>query len=196
MSISHLLEPFAEPNLSIEESADDLRADHDLAIFERGYKEGWEDCDKAAKRSAREIDSEFAQRIRELSFTFHEAHTAMLASLEPFISALLDVMFPVLDTSGLEQHLSRELRQLAISHVGARAIIRCHPERANALLTSLDEDLALAIEFKRDPDLPQSSITIEIGSIEREIDMQDFMNMLRATVAEYFTDLSKESQHD
>lgn len=187
MSIAHLLEVFEETSKAeLGHNVDEERADHELAVFERGYKAGWDDSNLAAERSGKLADEEFMQSLRELSFTYQEARSAILAGLEPCVSGLIEALLPTLETNGLASLISSKVGQIALMAADGPVLISCHPTRHPQLSSALGGDIALPVEIVSDPLAAENCVSLRAGRRELEIDLDNYAAELRAIVAEFF----------
>ena len=105
MSVAHLLEEFSgvaggEP-VAV---TDVMLEDQKLAAFEKGYQAGWDDSANSQRDSATRISADFAQNIRDLSFTYQEAQSALMAEMEPLLRDMVDAVLPTLAQETLGQH--------------------------------------------------------------------------------------------
>lgn len=197
MTISHLLETFEETSGSgpLGLSLEDSRADAELALFESAYKAGWDDCHKAAQSSGTALSEDFSQNLRELSFTYQEAHTALIRSIEPLVVQLVTSVLPDLADANLPQSISAEVGKIAKSHAGSELVITCHPSKQSMLRNAMPGDLGLKLSLAVDGGLPESQITLRFSGNEREIDTRSFAEHARALIHSYFDDLKKEPKN-
>ncbi|WP_438990598.1 hypothetical protein [Lentibacter sp.] len=194
MSISHLLETFEEinPEDVLGQSADDQRTDHELAVFERGYKAGWDDCTAAAEQSGAALSEAFAQNLNDLSFTYHEAYSALVRSIEPLVRQLVETTLPDLASDSLGQKLGAEVTALARSHAGTQLLVSCHPSRRNMVQSALPDGLSLSVSVVPDDRLTTDQITLKFSEVEREIDVAHFATQARSLIHNYFESIKGE----
>ncbi|TQF00816.1 MAG: hypothetical protein FKY71_01325 [Spiribacter salinus] len=195
MTIGHLLETFDDNRLLHPPSAsvDETRADHELDIYERGYQAGWDDCVKAQSGAAAALEEDFAQNLRELSFTYHEANTAAVNSLTPLIFGLIDTLFPELAHLALGEKLTKELQSLARKSVDGSVMIRCSPEKLRFLESMQPEVSGLDLCFSADDTLGEGQVSLSFGDCEREIDLDSFATELSTLTRAFLSDMTQET---
>lgn len=194
MTISHLLETFEEapPGQRLGGTLEDSRAEAELAAFENAYKAGWDDCHRAAQSSAAALSEDFAQNLRELGFTYQEAYSAVLRSLEPLVTELVAATLPEIACHGLGQHLLAEVQKIAHSHAGCTLSITCHPSKQSMLHAALPEGQNLHIALRTDAQFDPGQISLRFAGLEREIDIAGFTTQASQLIHSYFEDLKKE----
>ena len=194
MTISHLLETFEDFGsvTSTSQSSDDKRTDHELAVYERGYKAGWDDATTAAEKSSAALSEHFAQNVSDLSFTYHEAYTAVLRSLEPLVRQLIETTLPDLAIEGLGQTLAAEVAKIARSHAGSQVTINCHSSKRAMLQAALPTDLSLDLSLLADASLSPDQVFMKFDGVEREIDITRFATQSKNLIHNFFEDIKRE----
>lgn len=194
MSISHLLETFEDQSMQTSHghSLEDSRTDEELAFFENGYKAGWDDCHKAAQSSAAALSEDFAQNMRELSFTYQEAYTAVIRSLEPVVKELVTGILPEIATQSLGQKIAHEVTLIAKSAAGCAVLITSHSSKQAHLRAALPKDISLDIKLAPDDSYAAGKVSLRFGENEREIDTTNFVEQARTLIQNYFEDLTRE----
>ena len=194
MTISHLLEAFegAGANGATGLSMEDSLADHELEVFESGYKAGWDDCHKAALTSGSALSEDFAQNLRELTFTYQEAYTAVIRSLEPLVCQLVGTVLEGLDSESLSKKINSEVTKIAKSHAGCTVHIICHPRKLAMLKSALPRSTGLTITLGAESTFSEGQINLRFVDSEREIDTSAFATQVRTLIQSYFDDLNRE----
>lgn len=197
MTISHLLETFEDFGGAdaFGQSSDDNRTDHELAIFERGYKAGWEDSATAAEKSGTALSEHFTQNLSDLSFTYHEAYTAVLRSLEPLVRQLVESTVPDLASEGLGQTLAAEVTKIAQTHAGSQILISCHSSKRAILQAALPKNPGLDLSLLADSGLTPDQVILRFAGVEREIDVTRFAAQARDLIHSFFEELKKEPKN-
>ncbi len=197
MTISHLLETFNTSALStdLSEAGEDSRADKELAIYERGYTAGWDDCARSHTQSEDDAETEFKNTLRELSFTYQEAYTAIVKSLEPLFRQIVEVTLPQLAHDSLGLTLKEQILQVARSHAGNPLEITCHPSQEARLAALVEDDPAMQTRITSDMAFSEGQITLRFANEERQIDMDALSSKMKTAVDEFFSELKKEPQH-
>lgn len=195
MTIGHLLETFDESRLMHPPSgsAEENRADHELEIYEQGYQAGWDDCVKAQSDAAVALEEDFAQNLRELSFTYQEANVAAARSLAPLISGLMDTLFPELAQQALGTKLTEELESIARKAVDGRVIVRCNPGKLRFLESVQPEISGIDLHLQADETLGEGQVSLSFDDYEREIDLDSLLAELRTLTQAFLSDITQET---
>ncbi len=197
MSISHLLETFGSTALSGSraDAALETRADDELAIYERGYTAGWDDCSRSHKESEIDTETEFKNSLRELSFSYQEAYTAIVKSLEPLFTQVVEVTLPSLAHESLGLTLKEQIMQVARAHAGSTLLITCHPSKEARLSDLIEGDQAMQTRVTSDASLGEGQVTLRFADEERQIDIEALNSKMKSAVEEFFAELKKEPDH-
>ena len=198
MSISHLLEVFDTTTLSgaPSETLQDAQAETELATYERGYTAGWEDCARSHTASEGDSEAEFQNALRELSFTYQEAYTAIVKSLEPLFKQVVEVTLPNLAHESLGLTLKEQIMQVARNNAGSALEICCHPSQEARLSALIEDGQAMQTRIKGDATLGEGQITLRFSDEERQIDIEALSDKMKTAVQEFFAELKKEPKHD
>lgn len=188
MPITHLLEdfgtlargtPVALTDVSLEEQK--------LEAFEKGYQAGWDDSVKAQHDDSTHLSTDFAQNIKDLSFTYHEAYNGMLTAMEPLIRQLVDAVLPQVARDGLGAQITDIIQSFVKEHGQHPVRIVVAPASVAALEAVLPQDDALPLDISEDATLAEGQAHISFGQEgEREIDLQGLLQQISGAVDAFF----------
>ncbi|MBU2981186.1 hypothetical protein KO498_05115 [Lentibacter algarum] len=197
MSIAHLLETFDHAALpgGATDAMLESRADKELAVYERAYTAGWDDCTKAALDAAGDAEGDFKNNLRELSFTYQEAYSAITKSLEPLFQQLVDVSLPQIAQDSLGLKLKEQVMELARTHAASTLEVVCHPSQEARLAAILDQDTAMPTRITSDTAFSEGQLTMRFADEERQIDIERLSASMKAAVDEFFNELKKEPRN-
>lgn len=198
MAISHLLEDFSSGIGSgdvMKLISDVALEDQRLASFEQGYSAGWEDAFEAQEKDQSRITGKLADSLGDLSFTYHEAVSQLLASLEPVFRSAVELVLPAIMARSFGQHVVEQLCDMARDQVSGPASLVV-PVGAGATLSPiLTQEMTMPVEVTEDPNLDAGRAYIRIGSSERELDSTALLDSIRDTIDAFTYQLDEESQH-
>lgn len=193
MSVSHLLEdfgayargtPVALTDVSLEEQR--------LEAFEKGYQAGWDDSARAANEEHRTISADFAQTLKDLSFTYHEAQIAILNGLKPLMDQIMSTVLPSLVHQALCAQISELLHELAQEHSDQPIEIVTAPLNIPALEAMLQEQDTPPVSLVEEDSLAEGQAYLRFGSQEREIDLKAVHTAIEQAVTGYFDQTERE----
>lgn len=164
-----------------------------LASFEKGYQAGWDDALKAQAEDSRQISADFAQNLRDLSFTYEEAYTAVMDGLRPLLEEMLATVLPEMARQSLGARLAEQLHEIAREHGRRPVEIVAAPADMAALQDLAGVDTSLTLTLSEEPSLAEGQVFLRFGECEREIDLADLLQGLGETVAGYFEETRKET---
>lgn len=154
-----------------------------LSSYEAGYSAGWEDAIREAEETGQRIDAEFARNLEDMSFTFHEARSHMLANLEPLLMALTDTFLPEILKDALGEIINEEMLQLAGRLADTPLAIRLSPENRDTMERLLAQVNSAPVKILEDDVLPSGQVRLEGGVEERIIDLADALTRVKCAIA-------------
>ena len=193
MSIAHLLEdfgayargnPVALTDVSLEEQR--------LEAFEKGYQAGWDDSVKAAQEDTRHVSADLAHNLQDLSFTYHEAYTAVLGSFRPLLDQMISSVLPTLMRQSLGAQVADALHDLAREQGPQPIEIVTAPANVAAIETLLDLEDGLNLTVTEEPSLAEGQVHIRFGPHEREMDLQRVITQIEGLVTDFFEENRKD----
>lgn len=187
MSIAHLLEDFGAGTRGAPLAMTDVSLEEErLAAFEKGYQAGWDDAVKAQSEDARRITADLAQNLRDLSFTYEEAHGAVMAALRPLLMEMARTVLPRLAQDSLVPRIAEML------HDQARALGR-QPVEIAAAPGDLPRLEQLAgggkgpdVTLVADDTLAAGQVYLRFGESEAELDLPGLLAGITEAVTGFF----------
>ncbi|WP_439123083.1 ABC transporter ATP-binding protein [Marivita sp.] len=114
-SLANYLEDFGTPiaSFNAQPIPDEALENERLESFDKGYRAGWDDAIEAKTDESAQISDGIAQRLQEMSFTYHEVHAQVLSNLSPLFDEILQKILPVLARDTLGAHIADQLSAIA-----------------------------------------------------------------------------------
>ncbi|MBR9841759.1 MAG: hypothetical protein GYB25_01245 [Rhodobacteraceae bacterium] len=190
MSIQHLLEDFAD-GLAKDASPSSEQEDTELLeSFEQGYKAGWEDAVRAKSEEQTHVSAELARNLEDLSFTYHEAHAAILAEIAPVVEQAVMAVVPEIARAGFGMQVAAEITRLTGQDNNGEILLRVAAEDLNAVEDLLPDSASLPTRVEIDETLTAGQAQLAFGHRERRIDVAEIV----ASVSEAFSGLVQQAQ--
>ncbi|MFW8593771.1 ABC transporter ATP-binding protein [Cribrihabitans neustonicus] len=198
MTIAHLLENFAvdpiaaqaEPGIS-EEEMEEQR----LVSFEKGYSAGWDDAVTAKDQESTRISTELASSLEDLQFTYHEAQSQLLDSLDPMFKVLTSAVLPDAMAASFGHHIVDQLTDMARGRVGGPMQIVVAPGEAGAVRELLPESFAVPVKVREDAALSPGQAYLRAGEAEREINCNALIDSIQESIAAFTYHAKEDSQY-
>jgi len=185
MAIAHLLEDFSAGLTSgdvMKLMSDVALEDQRLASFEQGYSAGWEDAFTAQEKDQTRITGELAESLGDLSFTYHEAMTQLLGSLEQVFHTLVELVLPETMARTFGQHIVDLMCDMARDQVSGPASLVV-PEGVGASLSSiLARDMPMPVAIHEEAGMDGGRAYLRLGTSEQEIDSTALLESIRDAV--------------
>ncbi|MGR3461364.1 MAG: flagellar biosynthesis protein [Roseovarius sp.] len=187
MSIAHLLENFdgAQPGGQVTISDVSFEEER-LAAFETGYQAGWDDSVKAQTEDVRRITADLAQNLQDLSFTYAEAHGAVMQALRPLLTQMTTTVLPRLAQESLGPRLTEMLHDLARDQGRLDIGIAISPDDAPRITHLLESDPAIEATLVEDDTLGPGQVSLRFGEAEHEIDLTEVLAGIDAAIRAFF----------
>ncbi|MDV7141360.1 ABC transporter ATP-binding protein [Tropicimonas sp. TH_r6] len=189
MSRPWQLESFdtADPVASVSMPvSDNLLEDERLQSFDRGYKDGWDDAAKAHAEEQATITAELAGNLQALSFTYHEARSAVLREMEGILKGVVSRVLPGTMERTLGQMIVERVNEAAESAADITAEIVVNPENADRIRILIEGMIAPPVQVREEASLGEGQAYIRLGSSEQKIDLEAVLEGLSDAVAEFF----------
>ncbi len=198
MSITHLLEDFGEatpvdlppPGIS-EELAEEQR----LASFEQGYSAGWEDAVSAKEQEATRVSATLASSLEDLSFTYHEAQTQLIESLDPMFKVLTSAVLPDAMAATFGHHIVDQLTDMARSQTDQAMQIVVSPGESNAVRALIADIVSVPVKVREDESLSAGQAYLRVGASEREINSSALLESIHDSIDAFTYHVREDSQY-
>ena len=151
-------------------SSDDLEKAR-LAGYEAGYQAGWDDAAKTDDNDRNRIRAEFARNLQDLGFTFHEARSHVMQSLEPLLASMVAKVLPKLISDTIGQAIVEELLPLAADAADTPIQIIVYPQGRETLEQLLAQNNTIPVELIEEETLAEGQVYIRMGQTEKQIDL-------------------------
>lgn len=199
MSIAHLLPDFSSPDwgqIDLVTGLPTAQPEDSLESFERGYKAGWDDAVKASEQDGNKVGAELARNLQDLSFTYQEAHSAMLQELRPLFRNLVTSVLPEFAKKSLGPMVVEQMTEIAAGMGEATARIRLNPLDQQKLAPMLEGDFGFPVETEADEEMLEGQIMMRFGDREREIDIPELLRDITASIDGFYSGYGKELMND
>ena len=142
-----------------------------LAAYEDGYRSGWDDATAAATETRTLIETDVAQNLRDLGFTFLEAREQMLAAVARHLTDLFETFFPASLARATAEAAEDAIRREAERATAASVEIRACPDDADLIAELLPDDLPVRPVVRPEPSLARGQAHVRIDAVETRIDL-------------------------
>ncbi|WP_208348153.1 ABC transporter ATP-binding protein [Pseudaestuariivita rosea] len=184
--------PEPQPNVVSETELEEAKLD----AFENGYKAGWADAEKSADDARTRITAEFAQNLQDLSFTYHEARSHILKTLEPVFREMTAAVLPKIAQDSLLPMIVDQIMKAANGTVDAPMHIAVAEENLPQLESMIPETQPFPLTVFADASLSVGQAFIQHGSTAQHIDMDHTTHKIRQLVEDFFTLSQEDTQND
>lgn len=191
--IAHILEDFGTPRAGSTVSAPPALSEEEIETirldgYESGYQAGWDDASKAMKEDQSAFSAEFARNLQDLSFTYHEAHAAVLSAIQPLLTGIIDKVVPDAARETLGLRLKEELEALVKRKSTQRVEIVVAPANVERVQDLTMQDFGFPLAVLPDDTLGEGQVFLRIGEEETEIDLAAVTEGIRQAVEGFFTE--------
>ena len=194
MSISHLLEDFSSYSDGTPIALTDvLLEEQRLEAFETGYQAGWDDAVKAQSDDSRHISADLAQNIQDLSFTYQEARSAVIESLAPLLTQMVETVLPKLAHQHLPDRVAEVVKAMVTEQGKHHAVVQACAKDIPALEDLLTHEPDMDVTLDEDDTLAEGQVRIKLGQTERELNLHAVIEGLEHAVSNFFNDEIKET---
>lgn len=197
MTLAHRYDEFRdEPEeFGGESSESSALAEANLQAFENGYQAGWQDASAAHEAEQTKISSEFSQNLQDMSFTYQEARSKLLASLKPVLAAMTEKLFPGITREALRANLAIQVD--SILQQSTEGAIELLVSKANQATVKELMDLQTGVPFtlKVEPSLGDGQVYLKASQSEQRIDIDGMCEELAGALSSFVQQITTEVQN-
>lgn len=153
-----------------------------LEAYEEGYQAGWDDAIRQETESQGRIGAEFARNLQDLGFTFHEARTHVMQTLEPLLTGMVDKVLPSLVSETIGQTILEELMPLAAEAADQPIEVVVTPASREVLEAMLSDSASVPFRIVEESTLAEGQVYIRTGVYERRIDMSHAVDRIGSAI--------------
>lgn len=150
--------------------------------FEAGYQAGWEDANQAVNEEHVKLSTEFSHNLQDLGFTFHEARSHVIESMESLLFALTDTLLPDILAETIGARILEEILPLAEDISDCPIQIVLPPDSLPAVESLISEKYNGPFEFIEEASLGVGQVYLRSGKLEKEIDLEDAIQNIRKAI--------------
>ena len=196
MGVAHLYKDFGASRLPRvfegDEPSDLQQEEAKLASFEEGYKSGWDDAVVAQSESKSAVGAEFGRNLQAASFAYHEARAGLARELKQFFEPMFESLLPIIAKETLASHLTDQISELASQALDQPLEIAVSPGQMVVLQDLCEENLSQPFTIVPDETLANDQVFLRIGTQEREIEFETWIENIQGLVRAFFEQLDKE----
>lgn len=197
MSITHLLEDFgpATPvEALIPEISEEVMEEQRLVSFEKGYSAGWDDAVTAKDQEVTKISASLASSLADLNFTYQEAQSQLIESLDPMFKVLTSAVLPDAMSATFGHHIVDQMTDMAKYQTNQPMSIIVSPGEGEAVRNLLPEAFSTPVQVQEDESLSPGQAYLRVGSSEREINSSALVESINDSI-DAFTYHVREDAH-
>ena len=147
--------------------------------YEQGYQAGWEDAAEAASSQQSGFSAEFSNNLQDLGFTFHEARSHVVGSMESILSALIDTLLPEILADSIGARILEEITPLVGEAADRPIQIVVAPANVQLVEPLLSSKSGCPLELVEEPSLGVGQVFLRSGQLEREIDLDGAISKVK-----------------
>jgi len=154
-----------------------------VTFYEQGYKAGWDDAAAAAGEDQAKIGAELSHNLQDLGFTFHEARSHVIRSMEPLLLALVEKLLPELFAETFAQRILEEIMPLADKAADAPIQVVIAPSNRASLEPILAAATTCPLELVDEPSLGPGQVFLRSGQLEKQVDLESAISAISDAIA-------------
>lgn len=176
----------AETSLTRDSLSETEAEEVKLVAYEKGYNAGWEDAAAAQENDLIRLRNELGRNLRDLSFTYHEAHSHVLRTLEPLLRDMVAKVLPAIAREALCPVILEHLRPLAEELATEPMEIVTHPDNLRAVEDLVAGKAGFPVAVRGEPSLGLGQAHFRIGASERRVDLDGAIAAIGDVVSGFF----------
>ncbi|MBS8228013.1 hypothetical protein [Vannielia litorea] len=146
-------------------------AEAQLASFDKGYREGWEDAARAHAEEQKAIGADLGRALDDMSFTYHEARRAMLGEMQALLEGILDKVLPRAVQGSLGPMILERIEAAVKARSEVSVEITVAPENMPRVEPLLQGEATIPVRLAEEPSLGPGQAVLRFASAEEIIDL-------------------------
>lgn len=142
-----------------------------LVGYETGYQSGWDDATKSMTEENARLQTEFARNLEDLGFTYQEARSHVLSTLEPLLTQMLAVVLPKALEQAIGPIVAEAMMPMAADMADTPIDVLVSPGTRPTLEAFLQDAGAVPFEIVEKDTLPDGQIYLRSGESECSVDL-------------------------
>jgi flagellar assembly protein FliH len=170
-------------------------AEANLQAFENGYQAGWQDAVAAHDTEKAKISSEFAQNLQDMSFTYQEARSKLLASLKPVAISMIEKLLPGITREALRANLAMQVDLILRGSTENAIELVVSPANLDTVQEFMDHQSGVPFLLKAEPSLADGQVYLKSGQIENCIDIEGMCEKISKALSSFVDHTASGSSH-
>lgn len=199
MGITHLLEDFGPativPATSFQEVSEEVIEEERAVSFEKGYSAGWDDAVTAKDKESAHISATLTSSLEDLNFTYKEAQSQLIESLDPMFKVLTSAVLPDAMAATFGHHIVDQMTDMARTHTDEPMTIFVSPGEGSAVRSLLPDSFATPVQVQEDEGLSPGQAYLRTGTSEREINSSGLVESIQDSIDAFTYHIREESQY-
>jgi flagellar assembly protein FliH len=131
--------------------------------------------------------------LQDLSFTYHEAHEAVLSSLAPMVEKAVMTVLPEVARTSVGSVVVDELRRIIDTQGATKVCLVTSPDDHDTVAAMMPDDLQFPVELTTYPALTPGQVQFEFDAREREIDLSEVLGAVEQAFEAFTHETRKEA---
>lgn len=157
-----------------------------LAAYEQGYTAGWDDAVAAQDSEVARLRGELGRNLEDMSFTYHEAHSHVLRTLEPLLNDMVGKILPAIARETLAPLVLEHLQPVAKDLAGQPVSLVANPANRDLLERLVIAGAPFPLTFCEEASLGEGQVYLKFGGDETRIDLDGVIAAISAAVSGFF----------
>lgn len=158
-----------------------------LASYEQGYSAGWDDAVAAQDKEIARLRADLGRNLEDMSFTFHEAHSHVLRTLEPLLHDMVNKVLPAIARQSLAPMILEHLRPIARELSDVPITLLANPVNREVLERLVIADAPFPLTFQEEESLGEGQVYLKFGTgDETRIDLDGVIGAISSAVSGFF----------
>lgn len=157
-----------------------------LQSFDKGYRAGWDDAACAHAEEQRQVSAELASNLQDLSFTYHEARSAVLGEMEGILRGVLDKVLPATVRHSLGEMIVCQINDVATGASEVPVEIVVSPSNGELVEELIAGKVAPPLRVLEEQTLGDGQAYIRIGRSEHKFDLEAVLEEISGAVSQFF----------
>lgn len=139
--------------------------------------------------------ADLVQSVQDISFTYHEAYSKMMAGMQPLMACFVSSVLPKIVQEGLKSQIIDQIDQLVGAQLNDVIELVVPPQQKAVLEELLENKVRVPFGILEEPALSEGQVYLRVNQHEREINVSVILKEVGDAVDAFIHATQPEVKH-
>lgn len=191
--LSDYFQDYTTVSARVPQSGQDLEIDDEemqstrLDAFEEGYKAGWDDAALSGAAVSEQMCQALSQNLQDLSFTYNEASSHVIASIKPLLIQLTGKVLPRIAQEFIGPLVLQTIEDAVRNNARPQVCVTVSESEASHIEKVFEQDFGFPVILASSSELSPGQACIQFENSEQMIDINSVTDRMSELVSDFLS---------